>query len=183
MNNAQNRYSALYNTGIYHYKSGIFDAWIGYNSGAKKYLHTNQILLKKFFAIRYFNNVVFENPAQIGQTTFDQRFNSNQGLLAGITFFKQYYFKTKYIYGFGNTEDIPAGFNTTLTAGYYEQLHLKRPFFGLNFYNYALTKNEDLTSIFLRTGTFYHHNSLQDVGILLGASVFSRIFYYKNIDG
>jgi len=181
INNSKNLYPDLYNTGIYYYKSGTFDTWLGYNIGAKKYLDSNKVQLKKFIALRYFNHAFFENPNQIGQSTYDQRFNANQGLLTSITLFKQYYFKTNYIYGFGNTEDIPAGYNTTFTMGYYQQLNLKRPYFGLNFYNYALTKNEDLTGIFLRTGAFYHNNSMEDIGLLLGGSVFSRILSYKEI--
>ena len=179
--NAKNRYPDLYKTGIYDYKSGTFETWIGYNLGAKKYLENDKLKLKKFIAVRYFETTFFKRPTQIGQSTFDQRFNDNKGLLTSLTLFKQYYFKTRYLYGFGNTEDIPAGYNANITAGYYQQQNLNRPYIGLNFYNYAVTNKEDLTSIFFRTGAFYQDNKVQDIGLLVGASVFSRIFEYKEI--
>ena len=178
---SKNRYADIYNTGIYDYKSGTFDTWLGYNLGAKKYLDNDKLKLKKFIAARYFETNFFKKPSQLGQSTFDQRFNDNKGFLTSLTLFKQYYFKTRYLYGFGNTEDIPAGYNATFTVGYYEQQSLKRPYFGFNFYNYALTNKEDLTSIFLRTGAFYEDKKVQDIGLLVGASVFSRIFNYKEI--
>lgn len=53
-----------------------------------------------------------------------------------MTLFKQQYFKSQYIYGFGRTEDIPTGHNMKFTAGYYDQRIAHRAYIGLEYYRY-----------------------------------------------
>jgi hypothetical protein len=175
-----NMYPNYYGGDYYHYDYGVGDIWGGYNIGARKYLNDHKLHVKKFVSLRYFNYHFFETPHQVNENTFDQRFNSRQGVLASITLFRQYYYKTKYLYGFGITEDIPAGFNVSMTAGWYKQLDLSRPYLGFEGHRYYITHKRDITDLFLRTGGFLHQGSLQDIGLLVGGSFFTRLMNVGN---
>lgn len=176
-----NMYPNYYGGDYYSYDYGLIDAWMGYNIGAKKYLHDKKLHIKKFIALRYFNTKFFETPHQINENIFDQRFNSKQGIIGGLTLFRQYYYKTKYIYGFGITEDVPAGFNISINAGWYRQLDLSRPYLGVDAYRYFVSPKRDIGCLFARTGLFLHNGSFEDIGILYGASIFTRIIPVGNI--
>lgn len=175
-----NMYPNYYGGDYYHYDYGVGDIWGGYNIGAKKYLNDHKLHVKKFVSLRYFNYHFFETPYQVNENIFDQRFNSNQGVLASITLFRQYYYKTKFLYGFGITEDVPAGFNISMTAGWYKQLDLSRPYLGFDGYRYYVTRNRDITALFLRAGGFLHQGNLQDIGLLAGGSFFTRLMNVGN---
>jgi hypothetical protein len=176
-----NRFPNYYGGDYYRYNYGLVDIWAGYNIGARKYLNDQILHTKKFLAFRYFRYHFFDTPYQVEDTLFDQRFNSRQGALVSLTLFRQYYYKTQYIYGFGITEDVPDGFNISLTTGWYKQLNLSRPYFGADAYKYMVTGKNDLAGLFLRTGTFVHQGALQDLSILAGASYFSRVLNLGNI--
>jgi hypothetical protein len=170
-----NIYPNYYGGDYYRYQYGLIDAWTGYNIGARKYLADQKMHIKKFIAVRIFNTHFYETPSQVNESVYDQRFNSNQGVLVGLTLFKQYYYKTKYIYGFGITEDVPTGFNVSFNAGWYKQLNLARPYFGIDAYRYIVTAKRGIGCLFFRTGGFMDQGQLQDVGLLMGASFYSRI--------
>jgi hypothetical protein len=173
--NSLNMYPNYYGGDYYRYVYGVFDAWGGYNIGAKKYLNDHELHVKKFISFRYFNYHFFETPTQVNENVFDERFNSRQGALASITLFRQYYYKTKFLYGFGTTEDIPAGYNMAITAGWYKQLNLSRPYLGFDGYRYIVTPKRALAELFVRAGGFLHEGSLEDIGLLAGGSFFSRL--------
>lgn len=175
-----NLYNSLSDLDFFRYQYGEIDVWAGYNIGAKKYLNDHKLHVKKFVSLRIFNTKFFESPQQIDSTEFNERFNSKQGILASITLFRQYYYKTKYIYGFGITEDIPTGFNVSITTGWYKQLDLSRPYLGINAYRYFVTSKRDLGEFFFRTGAYYGQNQLQDIGLLVGLSGFSRVMNVWN---
>jgi len=175
-----NIYPNYYGGDYYRYQYGLIDGWAGYNIGARKYLSDQKMHIKKFFALRYFNTHFYETPAQINETIFDQRFNSHVGILASLSLFRQYYYKTKYIYGFGTTEDIPTGFNVTINTGWYKQLNLSRPYVGVDAYRYFVTPKRDIGTFFARTGAFMSDGQFQDVGLLFGGSFFSRIMPVGN---
>jgi hypothetical protein len=176
-----NSYPNYYGGDYYRYHYGLLDGWIGYNIGAKKYKNDKLLHVKKFVSLRYYAYHPYETPYQVADSVFDQRFNSKQAVLVGLTLFKQYFYKTKYIYGFGITEDVPAGFNVAFTAGWYRQLNLSRPYAGVNAYRYRISLPGDISGTFLRTGAFYHNGAIQDVSVLAGASFFSRILTVNNL--
>lgn len=175
-----NMYPNYYGGDYYRYEYGVADIWGGYNLGAKKYLNDQKLHVKKFLSMRYFNYHFFETPYQVDRNEFDQRFNSRQGALVSLTLFRQYYYKTRYIYGFGVTEDVPAGFNVSVTAGWYKQLDLSRPYLGLEAYRYYVSGKRDIAGLFFRSGLFVHDGGLQDVSLMFGGSFFTRVMHLNN---
>ena len=173
-NQSFNAYSAA-DSLFYKYDYNTFDTWIGYNFGADKSLYNNSRGPRELLSLRYFRNDFFQKPYQVAND-FNFRFNNRQAILAQFVFFRQNYFKTNYFYGFGTTEDIPYGYNIALTAGWYKQLFLARPYAGIEIYRYIGSNKGDFIEYFFRSGTFMRNGKLEDASILFGSSVFSRLF-------
>jgi hypothetical protein len=161
------------------YKYSLIDGWVGYNLGIKKLTATNNTIRdRRFLAVRYFNYNFTQVPTRIGDR-YDPVFNSKMGVLSTITFFKQDYFKTQYIYGFGTTEDLPYGYNISVTGGWIKQLNLERPYAGINAQRYIATEHGDFLQFFVRTGGYYFHNHVQDLSFMVGGTAYSRIIFLK----
>ena len=161
----------------YHYTRA--DAWIGYNLGIQK-LGLNSARDRRFISLRYFKYNFIQTPVQVGNS-YDFKFNNREAILGQFTFFKQDFYKTNYIYGFGTTEDVPYGYNIALTAGWYRQLNLSRPYVGVNANWYQVTDKKDFLQYFIRSGAFYNGGQIQDASILLGSSLYSRLFLLNNL--
>ncbi|MDZ7649695.1 MAG: hypothetical protein U5K54_22530 [Cytophagales bacterium] len=86
-------------------------------------------------------------------------YSNRTELLGQVTLFKQNFYKTQYISGFGRTEDIPYGYRISFIGGWDKTMNIARPYMGTDitlntvnakgvFYTYALTLgnylNEDL---------------------------------------
>lgn len=164
---------------FYKYHYNTFDAWIGYNLGVRKFLRLKTVLNRQFISIRYYRNKFSTIPYQVNDG-FNFRFNDREALLAQFTFFKQDFYKTNYVFGFGITEDVPYGYNIALTAGWYKQLHMERPYAGADANLYTVTHKGNVMQYFFRTGAFLNKRKIQDAVVLIGASSFSRVYSYKN---
>lgn len=161
----------------YHYR--LFDGWLGYNLGIKKYAVNHKHPNRQFVSVRYLNANFVETPHQAVDKLI-YRFNDKQAVLGQFTFFKQEFYKTNYLYGFGNTEDVPYGYNVALTGGWFKQSYLSRPYAGIDANLYQVYSKGDIVQYFLRAGTFVNHGKFQDAATLVGASAFSRPLVFKN---
>ena len=72
-----------------------------------RFLSNTSVRDRRFLAVRYFRQSFDTVPYQVGNT-FNFRFNDKEAALASFTFFRQDFYKTNYIYGFGTTEDLPS---------------------------------------------------------------------------
>jgi len=171
---------------FYGYDYTLFDAWAGYNIGIKKLTATNNTIRdRRFFSVRYYNRDFTKLPTQVfnpitNTVNFDPIYNSSQAVLAQFTFFRQDYYKTQYIYGFGTTEDLPYGYNIAVTTGWHKQLSLQRPYAGINATDYIASGRGDFIQLFLKCGGFLYKNKVQDGSFLIGATAYSRIFFINS---
>ncbi|MHA4811257.1 hypothetical protein ACX0G9_24355 [Flavitalea flava] len=161
----------------YHYST--HDAWIGWNLGSEKFLSNTSVRDRRFLGIRYFQNHFLQTPYQL-KKDFNFRFNDRAAVLAQFTFFRQDFYKTNYVYGFGTTEDLPEGYNIALTAGWYRQLDLKRPYGGVDANNFIVTKRGGFIQYFLRAGTFLNKGKIQDGSVLVGTGYNSPLFLFDH---
>jgi hypothetical protein len=177
------------NYNIYHvpapfsftYKYDFYDVWAGYNLGIKLLTASNNTIRdRRFLAFRYYKRDFKDVPLQVGKERFDPIYNTSQAVLGQFTVFRQDYFKTQYIYGFGTTEDLPYGYNIAVTGGWHRQLNMDRPYAGLNASEYVATSHGDFIQFYLRGGGFLHNRKVQDGSVLLGATVFSRIMFLNS---
>lgn len=166
-------------TTFFKYRYDLIDAWAGYSIGIKKLTATNNTIRdRRFFALRYTNRAFHEVPTQVGNR-FDPIYNTTQSILGQFTFFRQDYFKTQYIYGFGTTEDFPYGYNISVTAGWQKQLDLERPYAGFKIQYYIASDYGDFIQLYLKSGAYLHNNKVQDGSMLIGATAFSRIIFWN----
>jgi hypothetical protein len=166
---------------FYKYSYHTHDGWIGWNLGSERFLSNTSVRDRKFVAFRYFRNDFDSVPKQIGKDNFNFRFNSREAALASFTFFRQDFYKTNYIYGFGTTEDIPKGYNVALTGGWYKQLYLTRPYTGVDANEFVVTKKGAFVQFFLRSGTFFRKGKFEDASTLIGASYYSPLFVFNAV--
>src|SRR5205085_7663758 len=134
---------------------------------------------RAFVALRLFQNNFSQTPEQFNKG-YNTLFNNTQGVLGEVTFFRQEFYKTNFIYGFGTTEDVPYGYNVAVTAGWYKQLTLARPYFGINANRYIATDKGKFMQYFVRTGSFLNNGALEDASILVGGSVYSRLYLFPH---
>ncbi|NDC40786.1 MAG: hypothetical protein EBZ77_04415 [Chitinophagia bacterium] len=162
----------------YHYQG--FDAWTGYNIALNKLTNGNpNVRDRRFIAIRY-NNKIFEHIPQQVAGRFDPFYNNTRYLLGQFTFFRQDYFKTQYVYGFGTTEDLPYGYNLAISGGWHQQAGLERPYAGLKATYFIATAYGDFIKLYLKTGGFLYQGEVQDRGLLLGATAYSRLMFINS---
>jgi hypothetical protein len=165
---------------FYQYQYNKFDAWIGYNFGVRKFLYENSVKNRKFISIRYFKNKFNSIPYQLNDK-LNFRLNDRKAVLAQFTFFRQKFYKTNYVIGFGTTEDIPYGYNIALTTGWYKQLKMERLYAGVDANKYSITDGGTVIQYFLLSGAFLNKRNIQDATVLFGISSFSRILVMNHL--
>lgn len=164
---------------FYKYNYDVFDVWAGYNVAIRQLTATNNTIRdRRFFALRYTDRRFTDVPVQVGNN-FDPIYNNTRSILAKLTFFRQNYYKTQYIYGFGTTEDFPYGYNISVTAGWQRQLNLERPYAGINILEYMATNQGDFLQLSLKAGGYKGEHQVQDAGLLVGATAFSRVIFWN----
>lgn len=167
-------------TQFYEYRNIAFDGWAGVNIGCGRLLRNNAIRDRRFLSGRYMQSNFDKVPEQIGDG-YNAGFNNMQLALGQITFFRQDYYKTNYIYGFGVTEDIPYGYNISLIGGWTKQLKLERPYAGFKAEKYTISGGGTFCQHFLRAGGFLNGEKMEDVNILAGSSVITKLLTYRNM--
>jgi hypothetical protein len=158
------------------YEYTILDAWIGYNIGIKRAFSNRN---RQFLAIRYVDGVYEDQPEQI-EYAVSRKYNNQKGFLGEFTFYRQNFFQTRYVYGFGRTEDVPAGITASVTGGLVRILSIQRPYGGIKAgYGYANRKGNFFRAA-LPAGTFVREKRLEDgfrfedVVLSVAGSYFSR---------
>ncbi|MEP6846215.1 MAG: hypothetical protein ABI861_09435 [Panacibacter sp.] len=174
--NSYNKPDSLF----YRYHYNVYDAWMGYNPGIKTHSKNEASTNRFFLSGRYFNNQFSERPEQL-KTPYNFRYDNRKALLGQFTFFRQNFYKTNYIFGFGTTEDIPYGYNISVTTGLYKQNDMVRPYAGIDANKYVASDKGYFLQYFLRTGGFIKGGQIQDGGLLLGGSLFSPLFNYRKV--
>ncbi|HMK05015.1 MAG TPA: hypothetical protein VK489_12515, partial [Ferruginibacter sp.] len=159
------------------------DAWLGYSLDNRKSLYENkEIRVHRFLALRAFSQHFIQMPARY-KDTFDYRFTNSKGMLASLNIFKQSFYKTNFIYGFGRTEDIPEGFSAALIAGYSVRENdgytikgkIKRPYGGIEVSLANVKKRGLYNNYTFRIGGFYYGKRFEDIDLLFNLEHFSRL--------
>jgi hypothetical protein len=172
-------------TDYYRYHYQVADAWVGYNrNNYRLSSHAGKIddRNRTFLALRYVQYQFKQMPYQTGDS-FNLHYNNRQALLAQITFYKQDFYKTQYVYGFGTTEDLPYGYSLSLISGLYRQQNLLRPYAGIDANKYIASAAGEFYQLFARGGGYFNQavHKADDLGILLGASVFGRLLLFNRL--
>lgn len=176
-----NRYNtdSIYNSD-FRYRYSQFEGWLGYNINGRKFSPADES--KK---LRLLSGVrVVSRNFNIIPEKYKKNYNweyANLGaVLASFTFYRQNFFKTQFVYGFGINEDIPEGLLFTFTSGYTIKEDLSRPFIGVNFQQYGFIKNKNYLDYTLRFEGYLNKKRIEDINLLASINYFDQL---KPING
>ncbi|HAO46123.1 MAG TPA: hypothetical protein DCQ97_04300 [Chitinophagaceae bacterium] len=164
---------------LYHYDiryaSYNIDAWLGYSLDSKRALYDNkEIRIHRFAAIRAFKQHFITEPEKY-KTVYDYRFADFTALLGSLNIFKQVFYKTNFIYGFGRSEDVPEGFSLALTGGYINKQSIRRPYAGLDLSVINIRDKGFYSNYTFRLGGYFYRKRFEDVDLLVSADYFTKL--------
>lgn len=159
------------------YNYVVHDVWVGYLIGIHNKTENRN---RHFVGIRAFDQHFNERPTQAIEE-LNPIYNNQKFVLGEISFFNQNFYKTRYIYGFGRTEDVPYGRVVTLLAGVSKQFNLERIYLGADIDKTIVRPNGDFHQYTLRLGAFRKDDSFEDIALLASASLFSKLIQYKSL--
>ena len=170
----------MFNTdSLYHsnlkYSYRIYDAWAGWNLSSRNIGSTNEFERIRFLvSARFFDQHFTEKPLEY-KDRYYYAFANSRALLGSVSIFKLNYYKTQYIYGFGRKEDVPEGMEASLTGGMTFKEGRNRPYLGLSFDRYYLTRKEGHMSYSLAIGSSFYNSNFEDINLIANIDYFTRL--------
>jgi len=158
------------------YSYNIADFWIGYNFGVKKKIEDRT---RSFLAVRAFDGYFIDKPDQEDFPHF-KRYNSANGVLAALSFYKIDFFKSQYIFGFGRTEDLPYGYSLTPTIGWVKRLDTERPYASIKLDYKGVFKSGGFYRAELTTSSYFRNSKFEDAVINSSLAYFTQAFSLGN---
>jgi len=159
------------------YRYNIQDYWLGYSFGHKtKLKESRENRNRKFVAVRGYEQLYSQKPT-VKMSTSDQLFYHNRtSLLAQVSFFRQDFYKTRYVLGFGRTEDIPYGYRLSFTGGWEKEQEIQRPYAGVEIYRNKVNKNGSFFIYTLDLASYYKNNRSEDGLLSINFTRYSKIY-------
>ncbi len=161
------------------YAYSIQDYWGGFTFGEARSPRLNtENRQRRFLSARILDQHYIRQP-DIILSPRDRLFYANRLLvLAQFTLFKQDFYKTKYIFGFGRTEDVPYGYSISFTSGWEKQVGLTRPYLGGEIQK-SFTNNGNIISLDVQLGGYFRNEEAEDMSLKTTASYFSKLYDFK----
>lgn len=155
------------------------DAWFGYSLDNKRSLYENrEIRMHRFVAVRGFKKFFQIIPAQY-RIKYNPGYADFAGALASLNFFRQVFYKTSFIYGFGRNEDIPEGFSAATTLGYVRTqsgiIDSRRPYGGIDLSLSNFRKKGKYFNYTFKLGGYFYRRQFEDVDMLFNIDHFTRL--------
>jgi hypothetical protein len=129
------------------------------------------VLAGRYNYIHYYDRPVTRIDTNI-------RYQHRTDFLGSVSFVRNNYYQSKYIYAFGLTEDIPYGFNLTLTAGYEMAEFFNRPYGGVSISAGNYIKNFGYLYVLSEAGTFVDERRLKQGLFNFSTHYFSNLFNF-----
>jgi len=157
------------------YRFYNFDAWAGYNINSTGFTTAAEDKkLRKLVALRVIDQKFQDLPTKY-VSLYSWRYVDLRGVLASLSFYRQNFYKSQYIYAFGRNEDIPEGLNLTLTAGYTKKQELNRPFLGFNYQRSSFNSKNNYYSYTFRAEGYLRNKKVEDINLLAGIDYFDHL--------
>lgn len=159
----------------YDYRYITADIWAGWNITADRIFSMNKNdRLRTLISARIFKQEFSKKPERYEQDYYFP-YADLTAALGAITIYKQIFYKTQYIYGFGRNEDVPEGNEATITAGWTRKNGIERPYLGLEWQQYFFNHSEHYFNLAIHTGSYLNHGKLQDASLLTSLEYFSPL--------
>jgi outer membrane protein assembly factor BamA len=151
------------------------DAWVGFNKSAAKLTRANDNdRLRSLIGLRFLHNSFHTIPVKY-DTQYNYQYANLTGVLGSISIFRQDFYKTQYVYGFGRSEDVPEGIDFSLTGGWTNKNARIRPYTGIDLQINYFSKKRNYYNYTLRVGGYQYHKRYEDISILGNVEFFSRL--------
>jgi hypothetical protein len=159
------------------YEYLIHDAWAGYSFGFKKLPNTlAENRNRRFIAMRAFEERFLKKPEIVSD--YDRLVYSNRTtFLTQLTFFKQDFYKTNYVLGFGRTEDVPYGYRLSFTGGWENELDKKRIYTGAELNLSTVNETGTFYTYTVKLGNYWSKELIEDGLAQFGVSRYSRLYF------
>jgi hypothetical protein len=172
-------FNAFYTDSLYkndlRYSNQVGDFWLGYNFGTRGRLRDDaEKKFRHFVAVRTLYTVFTDVPDQY-RDQYNYRYADINGLLAAYTLYRQNYYRTNFIYGFGRVEDVPEGLSASLISGYINKQGVRRGYYGIDMEGTSFHKQGGFTALEIRTGSFVTTSKLEDIDLLISANHFTKL--------
>ena len=95
--------------------------------------------------------------------------------LVAFNIFKQEYYHTNFIYGFGRNEDVPEGYSFSVVSGLTQRNTRTRPYIGIDYERDYFTDQKNYTNFNVKMGGYLHNGSLEDISFLSSVNYFTRL--------
>jgi hypothetical protein len=161
------------------YDYNVFDVWLGYNIGVNRHFRNRN---RQFISVRYADGVYGDTPEQ-PEYKVQPKYNDQKGVMSEFTFYRQNFYRTQYVFGFGRTEDIPTGISASVTGGLIRlggttrlikidstnsigvdsAGSSQRPYGALKFAYAVANRKGNFYRATIQTSTFFNHGTLEDV--------------------
>ncbi|MEO7265843.1 MAG: hypothetical protein ABIW38_13080, partial [Ferruginibacter sp.] len=177
-NKSVNRYLDSFYFSDFRYRYIRGDVWGGYNFGSKSGREKDsEQRLRHFVAARKFYNHFYDVPLKY-DTVYNYNYADLNATLFSYSLYRQNFYRTNFIYGFGRYEDVPEGVNASIIAGFTNKQSVKRAYYGFEFDWTRYNTHNHFSSYTFRAGGFVNKKTWQDVDILLG---YNRITKLKTL--
>ncbi|TMI78069.1 MAG: hypothetical protein E6H10_17845 [Bacteroidetes bacterium] len=158
------------------YKYYNYDAWVGWNTGAFKFSNdvNRDRRTRTLIGLRYlqhnFNGVPqkYEGDYYYGYATFE-------AVLSSVSVFRQDFYKSQYVYGFGRNEDIPEGIDLSFTTGWTKKANVQRPYLGIDVQRFFFTAKESYFHYTFKADGYLRNKRVEDINLLANVDYFSRL--------
>lgn len=159
------------------YRYNVQDYWVGYSFGSIRKVKTiRENRNRKFVAIRGFQQYYLQVPEHYVNRVDSLFYHNRTSVLGQLTFFRQDFYKTRYVLGFGRTEDVPYGYRLTFTGGWELEQTRQRPYSAVEIYRNVVNKNGAFFIYTLRLASYYTNNRSEDALTSLNLTHYSRIY-------
>jgi len=157
------------------YRYNNYDAWVGWNTGAFRLFGLSRDnRLRTMLALRVLKKD-FQSIPEKYLHHYNYLYADLEGVLTAISIFRQDFYTTQYVYGFGRNEDVPEGLDISFTTGWTKTAGVKRGYLGFDFLRYYFTLKEGYFNYAFRVGGFFDHKKFEDANLLASVDYFSRL--------
>ncbi len=162
------------------YQYRIHDGWVGWNPSYKLTGRDNEASAFRYLiALRMMDQQFTEKPLQY-KNEYNYAFANLYAMLGSLSIYRQNFYKTQYIYGFGRKEDLPQGVDGTITGGFTKKDTTTRPYVGLNFNLNYVTNHERFINYTFAFASSFDKGKSEDLTLLGNIEYFGKLHHWKS---
>jgi len=162
----------------YQYSYRLYDGWVGWNPSWKNIGKKNEAQqLRYLIGLRAMHQKFTDKPV-LYKGVYNYNYAEVKAVLASLSVYRQNFYKTQYIYGFGRNEDLPQGIDAGVTAGFTHKDSTSRPYLGLNWNLNYITEHQRFLNFAIAAGSSFYRGRAEDVSLMATGEYFGRLHQF-----